>query len=143
MESGRAKDPCAAWAEAVATTQGRKGQRTAHSADALVPVLLRYVAFRGATTSGVEQSFSTQSQLLRPCRANHCTEWLENDEFKIAADLSKDQYDNTIQAAQSIWRKYFGKPRTTKREKRRFDVGKKRKAGWGEGARLWATAGTQ
>eukprot|EP00969_Alexandrium_andersonii_P277946 12286268-Alexandrium_andersonii.AAC.1 len=55
--------------------------RANHPTDALRPVLVRYVAWNGMTSSGVEQTFTKQQRtMLQPCR-DHKKNEHENDEL--------------------------------------------------------------
>lgn len=90
-----------AWRAAVKRTQSRASLRRVHPATALWPVLLRLGAWNGATTSGVEQTFSVQHRAFMPCR-DHMSLATELDETKLRRDSAPDDFE-TAQLCQEAW----------------------------------------
>ncbi len=90
------------------------------------PASIRYGAFTGATTSGVEQSFSRLEKHISSNK--RCMKWeRELDEAKLVLDHDSAQEGPICQAARQIWLQYFPQPRTTSSTTKRLDKGVKRK----------------
>ena len=101
-----------AWKSAVLRTRSRRSTREAHPSDSLLRVLIRYGAFTGATTSGVEQSFSRLEKHISSNK--RCMKWeRELDEAKLVLDHDSAQEGPICQAARQIWLQYSPQPRTT------------------------------
>ena len=115
-----------AWADAVKRTQLHASSRARHPAVALKEVLLRYGAYNGATSSGVEQCFTIQNRACRPER-NHMELPLELDELKLQTDHVPTDVPDILQSARILWTQRYGKPRTSVRAQPRLDKGTKRK----------------
>ena len=109
-----------AWRQAVHRTQHRLKQT--HPVDALIPVLQRYLAWNGMTSSGVEQTFTKQQRNLLPSR-DHMLDEHEADELFLL-DITDDNKDHLIKAAHHKWKLYYGIPRET--ISTRIDKGMKR-----------------
>ena len=108
-----------AWRMAVSRAQSRL-QKT-HPVDSLVPILQRYLAWNGMTSSGVEQTFTKQQRNLMPCR-DHMLDEHEADELFLL-DVTTDDKDSIIQSAQHLWERFYGIPRQTVND--RLDKGMK------------------
>ena len=101
-----------AWRMAIHRTQRRACIRVNHPVDALSPVLVRYVAWNGMTSSGVEQTFTKQQRtMLQACR-DHMLDEHENDELFLL-DVTDCNKAALITPAQDIWACYDGIPRAT------------------------------
>ena len=80
-------DNAAAWVAAVKkTSSAQKAVRLKHPCHILIEVLVRYVAWQGCSTSGVEQFFSHGQHQIDSSR-NHFTEGNEVCELKVMSDF--------------------------------------------------------
>ena len=100
---------------------GRKALRQRHPTDAIVPVLIKYGAHSGATTSGVEQSFSLL-QRYQPAERKHMLDGTALDEACLML-LPNDTvlHAQLCDRAVQIWADHLGAPR--ERCKARVDKG--------------------
>ena len=103
---------------------GKKSVCQRHPVDALFPVLIKYGAYSGATTSGVEQSFSVL-QRFQPAERKHMLDATALDEacLMLLPDdpvLRARLCDRAVQ----IWADHLGAPR--ERSKVRVDKGIRR-----------------
>ncbi len=110
-----------AWKDTVAKMMDRRLQAR-HPMGALLPVLQRYIAFCGCTTSGVEQTFSVLRKLLGEQRLT--MDWrTEVTELTIGMDSDACSRDELIASAQKIWCETYGNARTTTKDSQRFVSG--------------------
>ncbi len=116
-----------AWAEAVKAPQNRPDTARNHPAAALRHVLIRYGSFTGATTSGVEQSFSLQVRIMQPSRDTMNLQ-TELDETRLHKDLAPDDIPVVLRSAQRIWDMYFPRARRHHAQHIRIDTNRKRKS---------------
>lgn len=114
-----------AWKSAVLRTRARRSTKENHPSDNLLRVLIRYGAFSGATTSGVEQSFSRLEKHF-PANKRKISWEHELDEAKLVLDHDSSQEELICKAAKLIWLQYFPPPRSIPAGAR-FDKGCKRK----------------
>lgn len=91
-----------AWQKAVGKTQAHHMTSTNYPVTALVPVLMRYLAYT-VSTSGVEQSFSTGLRVLEPSRMN-MTEDAEEAIMRFAT-MAAGQWepDALVLRARELW----------------------------------------
>ena len=116
--------PFHAWKLAVQKTQNRKSVSERHPASNLKSILMRFGAFNGFTTSGVEQLFSKVSSHISPDR-NHMSLETQVAEVKLLSDYSDRDEEEVCRDAQLIWKSKFGPPRLPCAT--RLDKGVKRK----------------
>lgn len=114
-----------AWKSAILRTRARGSTKKNHPSDNLLRVLIRYGAFNGATTSGVEQSFSRLEKHF-PANKRKISWEHELDEAKLVLDHDSSQEEIICKAAKQIWLQYFPPLRSIPTEAR-FDKGYKRK----------------
>lgn len=82
----------------------------AHPSDVLRMVLVRYVAFHGCSTSGVEQNFSQLQRQVTPAR-DHMNADVYFAEAKVLIDSAEHDMKDICREAQSCWRELYGAPR--------------------------------
>jgi hypothetical protein len=117
-----------AWAQAVAKVGDRR-LRGSHTSGAIVPVVQRLLLFQGMTTSGVEQSFGSLTQVLGRGQRDNMKADRDLDELKIKVDGRDAEMGKVIGRAQKIWDELFGRARThagPKQKPPRFVAGSKR-----------------
>ena len=118
-----------AWISAVRRTSERqKAVRLRHPSDSLRSLLIRYACWTGATTSGVEQSFSQAAQFLTPSR-NHMAPENEFAEIKVMSDFQQTDKDAISDAARHVWAEWFGTPRSSAADRIDTGVSRVRKPG--------------
>ena len=83
----------------------------AHPSDTLRLVIMRYLAFHGCSTSGVEQNFSKLQNQITPAR-DHMDPATYLAEAKVVIDCSENDLKEVCKVAQDCWRKVHG-PRET------------------------------
>lgn len=117
-----------AWVSSVRKTNSRPSLKCNHPSDALRAILMRFVAYHGCCTSGVEQSFSKLQNQFPPAR-DHMIMQNYLAEAKVVIDFNEYDKASMGKMAQQCWAKTFGTPRASC--KSRLDTGmpKKRKAG--------------
>ena len=117
-----------AWVSSVRKTSSRPSLKCNHPSDALRAILMRFVAYHGCCTSGVEQSFSKLQNQFPPAR-DHMIMQNYLAEAKVVIDFNEYDKASVGKLAQQCWTKTFGTPRASC--KRRLDTGvpRKRKAG--------------
>lgn len=106
-------DHLEAWAESIRKVDASSSSvKAGHPRDELRAVVARYAVFVGATTSGVERSFSAILGVISKQRAQLSTDNLANDiRLKL---LTIDVPDTVIcQAARTIWESTYGKVRSS------------------------------
>ena len=99
-----------AWKYAVAYTQKHVRASARPDLDTLIPTLKAFGRWHGATSSGVEQTFSIATQLQRPQRSNHNSNIMIRNELKVAT-MAKEDVPEIIKQARRIWAQEFGPPR--------------------------------
>eukprot|EP00959_Pyramimonas_sp_CCMP1952_P427750 8958268-Pyramimonas_sp.AAC.5 len=100
------------WKEAVIKRPMHSSTRTVHPTDALLPVLLRFAAWKGCTTSGIEQMLSkVNTWLLTPRRKTLNLSRTEDEMFLVCEDLVAYNMDRVYKDADAIYKKCFGLPR--------------------------------
>lgn len=116
-----------AWAESIKKVDASSSSvKAGHPREELRAVVARYAVFVGATTSGVERSFSAILGVINKQRAQLSTANLANDiRLKL---LTIDVQDTVIcQAAMTIWESTYGKVRSSgTRRARRWVSGRAR-----------------
>ena len=95
---------------------------------ALSAALARYSSCSGCTTSGVEQLHSLQDWLW-PKRRGQIQPGRAEAEMKIVVDAAEYDKQATLQAAQGVWKTYFGQPRLHVRSRQDKGSTKPRKLG--------------
>lgn len=92
---------------------------------------MRYGAFNGLTTSGVEQTFTVQDRVIDPQR-QHCAINTEMDELELRIDNAwtrdKSEVTKTCKSAMQFWSRFYGEVRESGKKAKRIDAGVKRKA---------------
>ena len=84
----------------------------AHPSDTLRLVIMRYLAFHGCSTSGVEQNFSKLQNQITPAR-DHMDPATYLAEAKVVIDCSENDLKEVCKVAQDCWRKVHGPPRNS------------------------------
>ena len=97
--------------------------RHTHTVDAILPVLQRYVAFCGTTTSGVEQEFGVLKQVMGEHRTNQ-TQHREMIELKLRHDVKETDLERLIPKAQKVWKETYGVTRHSGEGRKNFISGK-------------------
>lgn len=116
-----------AWKTAVLRTRSRRSTQQRHPSDSLLKVLIRYGAFTGATTSGVEQCFSRIDKHISSRKRGMSWEH-ELDEVKLILDHDSSQEGAICEAARRVWLLHFPAPRARgSAAVARIDKGCKRK----------------
>ena len=112
-----------AWSMAVQRTRERKQIMSRHPSNHLVKVMMRYGAFQGCTTSGVEQSFARMIEHIDESR--QCMS-IPNQVYatKIVLDHARCGPTAVNRLAGKIWEEKYGPPRH--RATARIDKGVKR-----------------
>lgn len=114
-------DNAAAWVAAVKkTSSAQKAVRLKHPCHILIEVLVRYVAWQGCSTSGVEQFFSHGQHQIDSSR-NHFTEGNEVCELKVMSDFRHRDATNVCTIARTVWTELFAAPRKSSAD--RLDAG--------------------
>ena len=123
-------DTLGAWREALHLTQRspKLEVRAKHPCAELQRALIRYGAW-GGSTGGVERSFAVGKN-INGISGRGCNMGLYEDELQINANKSEALVPKVCERAQSIWGKYYGECRVSKRLPR-VDTGSesKRKMG--------------
>ena len=114
------------WRAAFEKINMRPSTRAAHPTDTLLPILVRYGAFNGCTTSGVEQLFSRMAACQTSERLSLSFETLLA-ETKIVADYERCGADTVCKLAASYWAKHFEPPRRSATERLDTGVGKRKR----------------
>jgi hypothetical protein len=122
-----------AWAESIKKVDASSSSvKAGHPREQLRAVVARYAVFVGATTSGVERSFSAILGVLSKQRALLSTANLANDiRLKL---LTIDVPDTVIcKAAMTIWESTYGKVRRSGSSRaRRWVSGRARRSAFGK-----------
>ena len=123
------------WRVAVGLRKHRRSNR-----EALKHVILRLLAYRGCSTSGVEQTLSQLARQIKGAR-NNKHDNTAKAELKIKVDvctLPEDDLDSLITLAQRTWIRNYGAPRLSGHNNRapRSDHGTSRSTTFSEHAWL-------
>lgn len=100
-----------AWVASIKKMQHRK-LRDLYPVHALLPVLQRYIAFCGCTTSGIEQCFAVLRAQLGEHRST-MNDRSELAELKIKVDMCPSSTERVIKKAQEIWKQVYGSSRSS------------------------------
>lgn len=106
------KSTSQSWTEAVHYTSMERHQRGLRSSDQLEPALQVLAICTGATSSCVEQAFSSHSKLQNDSRSCHSDATMQMHELKICRDIQPAEEDSIINSAQLIWAELFAPPRS-------------------------------
>ncbi|CAE7368921.1 unnamed protein product, partial [Symbiodinium pilosum] len=110
-----------AWRSALMKTQARKDTRARHPCDALKAVMVKYAAYQGCGTAGVEQCFSTIDRRVGPERT--LTPAHRFADIKVILDADTKEKGHICSMASKLWPVFFGKPRDTSSSAPRIDKG--------------------
>ena len=121
------KDSTDAWISVLQDmTSKRRSTQEAHPTRNLHPIVKRLAAFRGMTTSGVEQSFAPMKEVTRGARQKDSADML-NVEMRLVLESGINDAV-IIDKARKIWCEVYNPPRASGTSRRpRMDKGVKRK----------------
>lgn len=115
-----AKEPLScyrAWVHSVERMKGARDKRSLHPSTNLMPLMARYGAFCGATTSGVERTFKEFCKQAGKERGSLNIEQA-NCELKLRSEVQPENIPELVTAARAIWQECFGVARQTGKEHR-------------------------
>ena len=115
-----AKEPLScyrAWAHSVQRMAGARDRRSVHPSTNLLPLLARYGAFCGATTSGVERTFKDFCKQANGERGAVNNDMV-NCELKLRSEVLPGDVPRLVTAARDIWQECFGAARCPGTERR-------------------------
>ena len=118
-----------AWKAAIRKTSSRRSDAKAHPSDELAAIAMRYVAYQGCCSSGVEQAFSKLQNQIAPARDHMTSEnYLMEAKVVVDHDVCAAERQEVFGVAQEWWRRFFGRPRTSCLDRLDAGVPRKRKA---------------
>ena len=100
-----------AWKKAIEWNTRQAHVKARRDTTTLLEAVKLFGVWNGATTSGVEQTFSSMVQMSKPQRASHLSELMMRCELKVCRDITEDDLSDIVSAAQRIWTEHFGAPR--------------------------------
>ena len=115
-----------AWRAALRKINRSASARKAHPTEILMSIMVRYGAFNGCTTSGVEQLFSRMAACQTSERLSASFETLLA-ETKIVADYDRCGGQTVCKLAASYWSSHFGPPRSSAKDRLDTGVGKRKR----------------
>jgi len=106
-----------AWVHSVQRMKGARDRRSLHPSTNLLPLLARYGAFCGATTSGVERTFKEFCKQAGGERGSLNIEQA-SCELKLRTEVQLETVPGLVTAARKIWQECFGVARLPGKERR-------------------------
>lgn len=106
-----------AWVQSVHRMKGARDRRSLHPSANLLPLLARYGAFCGATTSGVERTFKEFCKQSRGERGGLNFEQA-CCELKLRSEVQPENIPGLVAGARAIWQETFGAARRPGKERR-------------------------
>lgn len=106
-----------AWVHSVQRMKGARDRQSLHPSTNLLPLLVRYGAFCGATTSGVERTFKEFWKQASGERGGLNIEQV-NCELKLRAEVPPATVPKLVAAARDIWQECFGVARLPSAQRR-------------------------